>query len=135
MFLLLFDEMIYTSKLFLFSTSMHFCNVCLHFIQKCKTVCFNSAKFHSFVKNFLTFSCKFFSASRSFNHSCFNRVFSLTYALSITFKSNEFADQSIFLMSLFLRFFSHCLKTLMCVDALFSINHICLSKCFLCVSS
>ena len=92
MFLLLFDEMIYASKLFLFSTSMHFCNVCLHFIQRCKIVCFNSTKFHSFVKNSLAFSCEFFSTSRSFNHSCFNRIFSLIHAFSITLKSDEFAD-------------------------------------------
>ena len=127
--------MIYASKIFLFSTSIYFCNVFLHFIQRCKTVCLNSTKFYSFVKNSLAFSCKFFSTSRSFNHSCFNRIFSLTHALSITFKLDKFADQSIFLMSLFLRFSSHCFETLMCVDALFLINHICLSKCFLCVSS
>ena len=115
MFLLLFDEMIYASKLFLFSTSMHFCNVCFHLIQRCKTVCFNSTKFHFFVKNSLAFSCEFFSASRNFNHSCFNRVFSLTHALLITFKSDEFADQSIFLMFFFCVSFRIVLK-LWCVS-------------------
>ena len=33
-------------------------------------------------------------------------------------------------MFFFLRFFSHCFEILTCVDALFSINYICLSKCF-----
>ena len=135
MFQLLFDEIDYSSKLFLSCAWMHFHNLCFQFIQKYKTVCFNSTECYSFVKNFWTFFCKFFFASRSFNHSCFNRFFSLIYAFSITLKSDKFADQLIFLMFFFLRFSSHCFETLTCVDALSSINYICLSKCFFCVFS